>query len=137
MLHSPPALQGARQAFNSAKDLKAPHRATGTAPIGPTKELHMAMFVVLAHFTDQGVRGIQDTPKRANAFKAMAKKAGANVKELYWTLGRYDIVAMVEAPDVETITAVGLSASKLGNVRTETLRAFGATEMAAILKKVG
>jgi uncharacterized protein with GYD domain len=58
------------------------------------------------------------------------------VKELYWTLGSYDIVAIVEAPDVETITAIGLSIGKLGNVRTETLRAFSKAEMAAILNKV-
>ena len=91
---------------------------------------------MLAHFSDQGIRGIKDSPKRADAFKALAKKAGANVKELYWTLGRYDVVAIVEAPDVETITAIGLSTGKLGNVRTETLRAFDKPEMDSILKKV-
>ena len=78
----------------------------------------MATYIVLAHFSDQGIRGVKDSPKRADAFKALAKKAGANVKELYWTLGSYDIVAIVEAPDVETITAIGLSI-KLGNVRTK------------------
>jgi uncharacterized protein with GYD domain len=96
----------------------------------------MATYIVLAHFSDQGIRGVKDSPKRADAFKALAKKAGANVKELYWTLGSYDIVAIVEAPDVETITAIGLSIGKLGNVRTETLRAFSKAEMAAILNKV-
>jgi uncharacterized protein with GYD domain len=55
---------------------------------------------------------------------------------LYWTLGSYDVVAIVDSPDVETITAIGLSLGKLGNVRTETLRAFDKAEMAAILKKV-
>ena len=96
----------------------------------------MATYIVLAHFSDQGIRGVKDSPKRADAFKALTKKAGANVKELYWTLGSYDVVAIVEAPDVETITAVGLSIGKLGNVRTETLRAFSKAEMAAILNKV-
>ena len=96
----------------------------------------MATYIVLAHFSDQGIRGVKDSPKRADAFKALAKKAGANVEELYWTLGSYDVVAIVEAPDVETITALGLSIGKLGNVRTETLRAFSKTEMAAILNKV-
>ena len=96
----------------------------------------MATYIVLAHFSDQGIRGVKDSPKRADAFKALAKKAGANVKELYWTLGSYDVVAIVEAPDVETITAIGLSIGKLGNVRTETLRAFSKAEMAAILNKV-
>ena len=62
----------------------------------------MATYIVLAHFSDQGIRGVKDSPKRADAFKALAKKAGANVKELYWTLGSYDIVAIVEAPDIRT-----------------------------------
>ena len=47
----------------------------------------MATYIVLAHFSDQGICGVKDSPKRADAFKALAKKAGANVKELYWTLG--------------------------------------------------
>jgi uncharacterized protein with GYD domain len=96
----------------------------------------MPHYIVLAKFTDQGVRGAKDSPKRADAFAAMAKKAGATVTQLYWTLGSYDVVAIVDAPDVETITALGLSVGKLGNVRTETLRAFDKAEMAAILKKV-
>ena len=50
----------------------------------------MATYIVLAHFSDQGIRGVKDSPKRADAFQALAKKAGANVKELYWTLGSYD-----------------------------------------------
>jgi uncharacterized protein with GYD domain len=96
----------------------------------------MATYIVLAHFTDQGIRAVHDSPKRADAFKATAEKVGASVKELYWTLGNYDVVAIVEAPDVETITALGISTGKHGNVRTETLRAFDKTELGAILKKV-
>jgi uncharacterized protein with GYD domain len=97
----------------------------------------MATYVVLSHFTDQGIRGVKDSPKRAAAFKAAAKKAGVTVKAFYWTLGRYDMVSILEAPNTETITALGLSVGKLGNVRTETLCAFDKDEMAAILKKVG
>jgi uncharacterized protein with GYD domain len=93
-------------------------------------------FIVLTHFTDQGVRDAAESPKRADAFKALARKAGANVKEVFWTLGSYDIVSIIEAPDAETITAIGLSVGKLGNVRTQTLRAFNEAEMSAILKKV-
>jgi uncharacterized protein with GYD domain len=96
----------------------------------------VASYIILAKFTDQGVRGAKDSPKRADAFAAMVKKAGATVTQLYWTLGSYDVVAIVDSPDVETITAIGLSLGKLGNVRTETLRAFDKAEMAAILKKV-
>ena len=96
----------------------------------------MPTFIVLVHFSDQGIRGVKDSPKRAAAFKALAKKFRATVKEFFWTLGRYDMVSIIEAPDVETITALGLSVGKLGNVRTETLRAFDSSEMNAILKKV-
>jgi uncharacterized protein with GYD domain len=93
-------------------------------------------FVVLAQFTDQGIRAASESPKRADAFKAMAKKAGANVKEFFWTLGSYDMIAIIEAPDAETITALSLSVGKLGNVRTLTLRAFNEAEMSGIVKKV-
>jgi uncharacterized protein with GYD domain len=111
-------------------------RSAGGLRGQPKGEMKMSTYIVLAHFTDQGIRGVKDTPERADAFAAMVKKAGGNVKQLYWTLGSYDIVTIVEAPDVETITAVGLSAGKLGNVRTETLHAFDKAEMAKILAKV-
>src|SRR5262245_39056965 len=96
----------------------------------------MATYVVLIHFTDQGVRGVKDSPKRAAAFKAAAKRAGVIVRAFYWTLGRYDMVSILEAPNAETVTAIGLSVGKLGNVRTETLPAFDKAGMEAILKKV-
>jgi uncharacterized protein with GYD domain len=84
----------------------------------------MATYILLASFTDQGIRKVKDSPKRAEAFKGMAKKCGANVKDVFWTLGAYDIVAVVEAPDDTSITALGLSTGALGNVRTQTLRAL-------------
>jgi uncharacterized protein with GYD domain len=96
----------------------------------------MATYVVLGNFTDQGIRNAKDTRKRAEAFKGMAQKAGVKVKELYWTLGQYDIVTILEAPDEETATALGLSAGSLGNIRTQTLRAFGSEEMGNILAKM-
>lgn len=96
----------------------------------------MPSYVMLVHFTDQGVKTVKDSPKRADAFKAMASKQGATVRELYWTLGQYDIVSVVEAPDDMTMTALGLSVGALGNVRTQTLRAFSEAEMKAILSKM-
>ena len=97
----------------------------------------MAMYVVLANFTDQGVKNVKDSTKRAEAFKELAKSSGATVKDLYWTLGQYDIVATVDAPDDMVITALGLTLAKGGNVRTQTLRAFSQADMSAILNKVG
>jgi uncharacterized protein with GYD domain len=96
----------------------------------------MATYIVLASFTDQGIRKIADSPKRADAFKDMAKKCGATVKEVFWTLGEYDIVAIVDAPDDISITALGLSTGARGNVRTQTLRAFTQADMKTILSKM-
>jgi uncharacterized protein with GYD domain len=96
----------------------------------------MATYVVLANFTDQGVRNAKESPKRAEAFKDMAKKCGATVKDIYWTQGQYDAVTIVEAPDDMTATALALSVGALGNIRTQTLRAFSATDMKTILGKM-
>jgi uncharacterized protein with GYD domain len=96
----------------------------------------MPTYIVLASFTEQGIVNVNDTVKRADAAKAAAKKAGATLKEIYWTLGQHDIVAVFDAPDDETMTALGLIVGKAGNVRTQTLRAFSAADMKAILAKV-
>jgi uncharacterized protein with GYD domain len=96
----------------------------------------MATYILLVNFTEQGVRNAKDTARRADAFKEMAKKSGANVKELYWTLGQYDAVTILEAPDDMTATALALSLGKLGNVRTQTLPAFSAAEMKTIIGKM-
>lgn len=96
----------------------------------------MATFIVLASFTDQGIKNVKQTIERAEAFKHMATKAGASVKDMYWTLGSRDVVAICEAADDETATALSLSVAMRGNVRSETLRAFSLAEMKAILDKV-
>jgi len=97
----------------------------------------MPNYIVLGTFTDQGIRNIKDSPKRTEAVNAMAKKASASLKETYWTLGQYDFVAIFEAPDDVSMTALGLSVGKLGNARTQTLRAFPSAEFKNILGKVG
>lgn len=96
----------------------------------------MATYVLLVNFTDQGIRGVKDTIKRAHDFKAMAEKMGAAVKQEFWTIGRYDIIIIVEAPDVQTVMALCANVGQLGNIRTETLQAFTETEAAAMLKKM-
>jgi uncharacterized protein with GYD domain len=96
----------------------------------------MATYILLASYTEQGIKGIKDTVKRTDSVKELAKKAGLTMKESYWTLGQYDVVAVFEAPDDETMTAFSLSVAKLGNVKTQTLRAFSGKDMAAILGKM-
>jgi uncharacterized protein with GYD domain len=96
----------------------------------------MPTFVILTNFTDQGIRAVKDTTKRAEKFRELAKQNGATVKELYWTLGKYDVVSIVDAPDLASITALGLTLGMAGNVRTQTLPAFSADDMAKVLAKV-
>jgi uncharacterized protein with GYD domain len=96
----------------------------------------MATYVVIANFTEKGIHDAKDTIGRAEKFKEMAKKAGVTVKEIFWTIGRYDIVTICEAPDDETATALSLSVASRGNVRTQTMRAFSAAEMTKILGKM-
>lgn len=96
----------------------------------------MPTFIVLANYTDKGVHDAKDTVNRADKFKAMAKNAGVTIKDMYWTIGSFDIVTICEAPDDEAATALSLSVAARGNVRTQTLRAFSPTEMAQILGKM-
>ena len=62
--------------------------------------------------------------KREDAFRKQCEKVGARVKDVYRTMGRYDLAAVMEASDDVTITSLLYSAGALGNIRTETLRAF-------------
>jgi len=96
----------------------------------------MITYVVLMNFTDQGIRNAKDTLKRADAFKEMAKKFGVTVREMFWTQGLHDIVVITEAPDEASGTALNMSLCALGNVRTQTLRAFSANEMKQIIAKM-
>jgi len=96
----------------------------------------MAHYIQLVNFTDQGIRNVKDTTKRADAFKEAAKAAGITVKDIYWTLGAYDLVSIVEAKDEMALVALGLTLGKGGNIRTQTMRAFTQVEMGQILTKV-
>lgn len=97
----------------------------------------MATYIVLSTFTDQGIRTVRDTTKRADAVKEQARKMGIETKSLYWTVGKYDVVATFEAPDDASMTALSLAISAGGNVRTQTLRAFSRDEMGGIIAKLG
>ena len=96
----------------------------------------MATYIVLTSFTDQGIRNVKETTRRADAVKELAKKFGITAKEFFWTLGSYDVVAIFEAPDDASITAFGLAIGAGGNIRTQTLRAFSREEMNGILAKL-
>jgi uncharacterized protein with GYD domain len=93
----------------------------------------MATFITTMHFTEQGIKAIHDTCSRAAAFKATAKKMGVKVTGIYWTLGTFDGVIVCEAADEETVTAALLHLGSVGNIRTQTARAYGPAEMQKIL----
>src|SRR5436190_16464089 len=97
----------------------------------------MPTYILLETFTDQGIRNVKDTTKRVEAVRAMAKKLKVTVKEAYWTMGQYDVVTILDAPDEAAVTALGLGIGALGNVRTQTLRAFTADEIGPILNRAG
>jgi len=96
----------------------------------------MPTYIALCNFTDQGIRTVEETTRRAEAVKQAAKKLGVDMRETYWTIGPFDLITVVEAPDDESATAFALSVGAAGNVRTQTLRAFSAEELNRILTKL-
>ena len=96
----------------------------------------MATYIVLTTFTDKGISNIKETTRRAEAVKTMAKKFGVTAKEFFWTLGHYDVVAVFDAPDDESMAAFGMAIGAGGNIRTQTLRAFSGEEMIGILARL-
>ncbi|MFN2557688.1 MAG: GYD domain-containing protein [Nitriliruptorales bacterium] len=93
----------------------------------------MPTFISLMNWTDQGIRQFPDTLRRAEAFDQQLEQFGGRLKACYWTVGSYDSVAIIEAPDTESATAALLALGALGNVRTETLRAFSREEMQGVI----
>ena len=96
----------------------------------------MAKFVVLVNWTEKGVSTASQTSERAAKVGDMVKSVGGNMDLLLWTLGRYDMVAVCDAPDDETAALIGLKIGALGTVRTETMRAFTADEIGSIVGRL-
>jgi uncharacterized protein with GYD domain len=97
----------------------------------------MATFISTINFTEQGIKAIGETTRRAAALKGAAKKLRVRITDIYWTLGACDGVVIFEAPDDETATAMLLYVAATGNVRTSTARAYTAADMDRILAKLG
>lgn len=97
----------------------------------------MPTYVSLIHWTDQGIKNYKDTTSRAGDFIKLVESEGGRVRELLWTVGEYDLVAVADFPDDETGTAALLQVGSLGSVRSNTMRAFSADEMTTIIGKTG
>jgi uncharacterized protein with GYD domain len=97
----------------------------------------MATYISLVNWTEQGVKAYRDTTSRASAANQLANKLGGRLTSIWWTLGPHDLVAVTEFADDETATAFALALGAAGNIRTTTMRAFGADEISAIIARTG
>ena len=95
----------------------------------------MATYVALIRFTEQGAKNVRDTRQRAAAFRESAQAAGVTVREQFWTLGSYDGLLVLDAPDEASVTAAMVALGALGNVRTQTMRAFDDSEVGDIIAR--
>ncbi len=96
----------------------------------------MAKYIVLLNYTQQGISKIKDSPHRAEAARALARECGAEMKDIYLTLGDTDLVAHVEADSDEAMARFALAVGSQGNVRTKTLRAFTEDEFREIVQSL-
>jgi uncharacterized protein with GYD domain len=94
----------------------------------------MPTFIVLGNLTDQGRRTIMDSPARLDVVKAVLRRLGGNLKEFHLTMGQYDFVMTLEAPDDETVTSYLLAVETQGHVKTVTLRAFPEGDFRKMIK---
>jgi uncharacterized protein with GYD domain len=97
----------------------------------------MNTYVSLINWTDQGIRNFRDTTQRAEDFSKLVENSGGTVRELLWTVGEYDLVSVIDFPDDAAGVAALLQVGSSGNVRSNTLRAFGADEMTEIISRAG
>jgi uncharacterized protein with GYD domain len=96
----------------------------------------VATYVVLVNWTEQGIAGFKGTTERVDHEAEIRKRAGVELKEIYWTQGPYDLIAIIEGPDDESVAAAMLGVAAHGNSRTTTLRAFDRDEYERILAKL-
>lgn len=97
----------------------------------------MPTYISLANWTDQGIRNVKQAGTRLDAAKQMIKEAGGELKAFYMTMGAYDLVTIVEAPNDDVVAKLLLTIGGLGNVRTTTLRAFTEAETRNIVASLG
>ena len=88
----------------------------------------MPTYIALLKWTDQGIANVKDSPARLDSGRKAFKKIGVKIKDTYLTMGRYDLVCMIEAPDDESFARAMLTLGSQGNVQTETLKAFSEAE---------
>jgi uncharacterized protein with GYD domain len=96
----------------------------------------MPVYVGLFNFTEAGLRGIRESPARTREIVHWLEDQGFDVRGVYYTLGQYDLVSIVEAPDEEAQIRAVLSLNQQGFVRTATMKAFSVEEFAGIIERM-
>ena len=97
----------------------------------------MPIYVGLVNWTDQGTKEFRGSVERANGFRGLVEQAGGRLREMVWTMGEYDFIIVLEAPNDETAATLVLRVAAAGNVRTKTMRAFDADQMSDIIARTG
>jgi uncharacterized protein with GYD domain len=95
----------------------------------------MPSYVTLINWTEQGVRNFRESVDRYEAAAQALAKVGVTFRDIYWTVGAYDLVGIIEAADEETATAGLLAVCAQGGIRTTTMRGFSADEMRGVIAK--
>ena len=93
----------------------------------------MATYIMLTNLTADGVRTLKDNPNRVTEVNKEVEQLGVTVKDQYATLGQYDFVTIVEAPDNETMAKVSVELGSRGTMSSQTLAAIPAGELASAL----
>ena len=93
----------------------------------------MATYIILINWTEEGIKNVKESPNRLDMAKKVFQAAGAEIKEFYLVMGKYDMVVVAEAPGDETVAKLALTIGSGGAIRTETLRAFTEDEYRKII----
>jgi len=96
----------------------------------------MGTYLIMGKFTPQGIKNVKETTRRADKFKEFAEKHGVKVLKIYWLMGEYDVINIVEAPDDQSVNSLLMNVGAWGNVTTTTFRAFDKEEMLKVIDKM-
>jgi uncharacterized protein with GYD domain len=100
------------------------------------EEMIMPTFIMTGTWTDQGIRGVKDAPKRAQAARDLAKKIGVEINQVFLTSGESDLLLILETSNADNIPKFALAIGSLGNLRTRTVRAWPEAEMTKFISEL-
>jgi len=129
------SLQSSGTTMSSCRHERASHAIKYPPSDSFPRGLEMPNYISLGNWTEQGIKNVKESPKRADAVTALANRLGAKM-QIFYTMGRYDIVAVTEAPNDDVAMQLLLEIGKLGNVKTQTLKAWTTSEATKVSSKL-